>query len=284
MKIITHPDCTSYETPGHPERPQRISKAAERLKRQNDLSITWEQPGNVQTAQVLRAHTEAHLIRLRHAEQFDPDTPAYENIDRHALRSAAGALTGLDSVLAGETAFVLLRPPGHHATRDQAMGFCYLNQVAIAVLEAQERGIQKVAVLDFDVHHGNGTEAILLKQPDVVFHSVHQHPCYPGTGIKSEDNCFNYPIPPRTPREKHVAVIQMALDQIRDWQPELLVVSAGFDAYRGDPISDELLEVDDFHSIGHRIASLNCPHLHVLEGGYSDQLPELIHAYLMGLA
>ena len=113
---------------------------------------------------------------------FDADTPAYPQIAAHARRSVGGALQALQSARAGEMAFSLMRPPGHHATRNGAMGFCYLNSIAIAALEARAAGFQRVAVFDFDVHHGNGTEDILLDQPGCAFFSVHQYPCYPGTG------------------------------------------------------------------------------------------------------
>lgn len=283
MILITHPACADYSQPGHPERPERISRTVEDLKSRDDLGLSWEQPKDVDEDLITRVHSHYHLVRLEEGIEFDADTPAYPDIHEHALRSVAGAIMGLDAVEAGETAFVLLRPPGHHATTDRAMGFCYLNQVAIAALEARARGLERVAVFDFDVHHGNGTEAILRKKEGVVFASIHQHPCFPGTGTESFDNCYNYPVLPLTPREEHMGVIQKALDNVLEFKPELLIVSAGFDAYKNDPISDELLEIDDFRTIGQWIRQADIPHLHVLEGGYSDDLPLLIAAYLKGL-
>jgi len=286
MIIITHPACTDYQQPGHPERPERITTSVDYLKaiKESDLKLTWREPGDIDESIITRAHSHYHLTRIGEGLDFDPDTPAYPNIEAHAMRSVAGAITGLDLVLAGEQVFVLMRPPGHHATSDQAMGFCYLNQVAIAALDAQARGVKRVAVLDFDVHHGNGTEAILQGRKDCLFASIHQHPCYPGTGIESFENCFNYPVAPRTDAGKHLEVIEQAITRIKSWGPELLIVSAGFDGFEGDLIADMLLSSEDFNQIGQMVRELKLPHLDVLEGGYSNQLPELIYQYLRGVS
>ncbi len=285
MIIITHPACLQYGQPGHPERPERISATVDYLQEieESQLSLSWQQPAEIDESLITRAHSHYHLVRIEEGLDFDPDTPAYPNIEEHAVRAVAAAITGLDQVLQGRQVFVLMRPPGHHATTDQAMGFCYLNQVAVAALEARARGIERVAVLDFDVHHGNGTEAILKGKPGCLFVSIHQHPCYPGTGTESFDNCLNYPVLPLTPPAEYLAVIEKAMAQIRKWQPDLLIVSAGFDAFKDDTIADELLGPGDFKQIGQMVADLGVPHLDVLEGGYSDQLPELIFQYLSGV-
>ena len=159
----------------------------------------------------------------------------------------AAALMALEAARAGESAFSLMRPPGHHATRNRAMGFCYLNNVAIASLEALATGCKRVAVFDFDVHHGNGTEAILLNQPGAYFFSIHQFPCYPGTGTRNVGtNCFNYPLAPQTPTEyRHV--LNDALEHLASLSPELVAVSAGFDRYARDPLAQETLEAEDFY-------------------------------------
>jgi acetoin utilization deacetylase AcuC-like enzyme len=181
-------------------------------------------------------------------------------------------------------AFSLLRPPGHHATRERAMGFCYLNNVAIAVLEALATGARKVAVYDFDVHHGNGTEAILVNEPNAVFFSIHQHPCYPGTGTRDVGkNCFNFPVAPRTPRTEYRKVFERAFDGLKKAKPDLVAVSAGFDAYARDPLAQETLEAEDYHWLGESMRKLGVPVFSLLEGGYSSDLPELILAYLKGL-
>lgn len=284
MKIITDENCTKYESPGHPERPARIRKTLEKLRDQKELPIEWGKPASFEPEVLLRAHTRQHLERLSQPGDFDGDTSYFPEIDVRA-RSAAGAgLAALKAARAGETVFSLMRPPGHHATRNRAMGFCYLSNVAIAVLEALATGARRVAVYDFDVHHGNGTEAILLNQPGSAFFSIHQYPCYPGTGTRNVgDNCFNYPVSPHTPREEYRKILSSALDHLRKFKPDLVAVSAGFDAYARDPLAQETLEPEDYHWLGQQMRALGIPVFSLLEGGYSDDLPELIFAYLKGL-
>jgi acetoin utilization deacetylase AcuC-like enzyme len=144
--------------------------------------------------------------------------------------------------------------------------------------------VKRVAVFDFDVHHGNGTEAILVNKRNVAFASVHQHPCYPGTGTQDVgDNCFNFPVAPRTPREVYRKVLTKALDALLATKPELIAVSAGFDCYARDPLAQETLEVEDFQWLGESLRKSGVPFFSILEGGYSDDLPELILAYLKGV-
>jgi acetoin utilization deacetylase AcuC-like enzyme len=286
MTIITDERCTGYSSFGHPERPARVSQSLERLRGQSDLPLAWAEPLAPGDDAILRAHAKEHLARVTEAtHDFDGDTPAHPGIIGHARRAAGGALRALELARRGEAAFSLMRPPGHHATRDRAMGFCYLNSIAISVLEAIVSGVKKVAVFDFDVHHGNGTEAILLNNAAAAFFSVHQHPCYPGTGTRNVGrNCFNFPVAPDTPRAGYRAALGRALDQLARAGAEVVGVSAGFDAYARDPLAQGTLEAEDFHWIGQRLHRLGVPTFSVLEGGYSSDLPELILAYLKGLA
>ena len=285
MKIITDENCAGYSSPGHPERPARIIRSLERLRNQRELPIEWARPTPHNDQAILRAHTPGHVTRLRIPRDFDADTPYHRHIADFARQSVAAALDALKCARSGETVFSLMRPPGHHATQDRAMGFCYLNSIAIAVLEATATGTTRVAVFDFDVHHGNGTEAILLDQPGTAFFSIHQSPCYPGTGTTNVGrNCFNYPVAPGTPREAYRDVLERALNELKKFKPELVAVSAGFDAYSGDPIAQETLEAEDFHWLGGALRRLAVPTVSLLEGGYSDDLPELILAYLKGLS
>ena len=285
VTIITDPRCTEYAQPGHPERPARIAETVARLRAQSELEVDWATPMESEDVSILRAHTASHLKSIDEpVADFDPDTVAHLNIGVHARRSVGGALRAMELGLKRKVAFSLLRPPGHHATADRAMGFCYLNSVAIAVLEARSRGVQRVAVFDFDVHHGNGTEAILKDRAGTAFYSVHQSPCYPGTGRANVgNNCFNFPVAPRTPRGAYRGVLERALDSLRDFKPGLIAVSAGFDAYAHDPLAEETLEAEDFYWLGGRIRATETPAFSLLEGGYSDDLPELVLAYLRGL-
>jgi acetoin utilization deacetylase AcuC-like enzyme len=286
VKIITDERCTGYHTRGHPERPQRILKTLETLRGQTDLKIDWAAPLEVEDAAILRAHSPEHFSHIRSAlADFDGDTPAYPDIFEHARRSAGAALAALAAARAGESVLSLMRPPGHHATRDRAMGFCYFNSIAIAALEALATGAKRVAMYDFDVHHGNGTESILLNRKGAAFFSIHQHPCYPGTGTRDVgDNCFNFPVAPRTPRAEYRRVLQRALDGLLKFKPEIVFVSAGFDAYARDPLAQETLEAEDYHWLGESLRQPGLPLVSLLEGGYSHELPELILAYLKGLA
>lgn len=284
MRIITDADCVSYHQPGHPERPERIALTADRLRSQTDLALAWGSPGSVDTAALLRAHSAEHLARLEEPRDFDPDTPFLPGIVHHARTSVGATIEAMRRARAGENSFSLMRPPGHHALPNRAMGFCYLNNVAIAVLEALAAGAKRVAVFDFDVHHGNGTEAILLNKPGAAFLSVHQHPCYPDTGGRNlGSNCFNYPVPPQTPRQDYRVVLSDALGQLRSLEPELVAVSAGFDAYTHDPLAQETLEAEDYYWLGASLRALGVPVFSSLEGGYSADLPNLILAYLRGL-
>jgi len=162
------------------------------------------------------------------------------------------------------------------------MGFCYLNNIAIAVMK-QLKKKKRIAILDIDCHHGNGTEEIFAYHDRVLYCSLHQSPLYPGTGLSSHDNVFNFPLPPGTGGEEYLATLDQALERIGDFQPELLAVSAGFDTYQGDPLTALRLEIDDYYRIGRRIQALNLPAFSVLEGGYSSDLPKLVAAYLKGL-
>lgn len=284
VKIITDERCAGYSSYGHPESPRRITATMAYLRQQQELSLAWIAPGRVSDQQILRAHSPELLARLKIPEDFDADTPFYENITDYARASAAAALDALSAARGGENVFSLMRPPGHHATRDQAMGFCYLNNIAMAALEAVATGAKRVAVFDFDVHHGNGTETILLNQPGVAFFSIHLYPFYPGTGgANVGNNCFNYPVAPASPYEIYRAALARALEDLKRFRPDLIAVSAGFDAYVRDPLGGGILEVEDFHWLGQSLRALGVPMFSVLEGGYSRDLPELILAYLKGV-
>jgi acetoin utilization deacetylase AcuC-like enzyme len=285
VTIITDKNCTSYHSPGHPERPARITLTQEMLLDQTELPLTWAAPAPASDEAILRAHTPEHIARLRIPRDFDADTAFFPNIESLARNATGAALLALDFARKGESVFSLMRPPGHHATRNEVMGFCYLNNIAIAARQALATGTTRIAVFDFDVHHGNGTEDILLNQPGAAFFSIHQHPCYPGSGVANVGaNCFNYPVAPHTPRAAYCQRLACALVDLQQFKPELIAVSAGFDAYAHDPLAQGSLATEDFHWLGEELRKIGVPMFSLLEGGYSDDLPELIFAYLKGVA
>lgn len=280
MIIFHDARCLEYSTPGHPERPTRIAHTAPLLKDRHP-DWEWREPIAASKSALLRAHSSDHLARIRAAaHDFDADTPAYPNIYEHALRSAGAAIEAACAAVSGQHTFSLMRPPGHHATRDRAMGFCYLNNIAIAALAALANHTERVGIWDFDAHHGNGTEAIVANNSRIRFASIHQFPAYPGTGAKSFANIDNYPVAPFTPRAQHVHLSERALENLIAFKPDLILVSAGFDAYSGDPLVQMTLEHEDFAKFGDWLRKIGIPTAAVLEGGYSDELPELIDAFL----
>ena len=284
MIIFQDPHCVDYSSPGHPERPERIVRTMPLLK---DRHPTWEwrEPQSATEEELLRAHSREHIEHVKNPSgDFDLDTPAIPKIYDHALKSAGAGIEAARAALKGERAFVLNRPPGHHATRGRAMGFCYFNNIAIAALDALENGAERVAIWDFDAHHGNGTEAIVANNEQIRFASIHQFPAYPGTGEKSFANIANYPVAPRTPRKEHIDFAKRALDKLTAFKPSLLLVSAGFDAYARDPLVQMTLEVEDFATFGDWLNKIDIPVAALLEGGYSNDLPELIDAFLAAWA
>jgi acetoin utilization deacetylase AcuC-like enzyme len=284
MIIFHDASCLEYSAPSHPERPARIARSVPLLKERHP-DWEWRIPEPAGEAAVLRAHSRDHAEKIRSATRdFDADTPFYPKIYEHALRSAGAASEAGRAAMNGERAFSLMRPPGHHATRDRAMGFCYFNNIAIAALDALESSAKRAAIWDFDAHHGNGTEAIVAHNSQIAFASIHQFPGYPGTGTKSFANVTNYPLGPGTPHNHHVEVAKRALDRLIAFKPDLLLVSAGFDAYAGDPLVQMTLEPEDFSTFGEWLRQLDIPVATILEGGYSDDLPELIDAFLTGWA
>lgn len=278
MIILHDPLCAEYGSHMRPEQPARVLRSAAHLQAAHP-GWTWQKPAAADESVLLTAHTPALIKRIQHAPDIDADTPHFPGIFDHARRAVGAALAATDHALAGRHAFALMRPPGHHCTRAQAMGFCYLNQIAIAALQAAATG-HRVAVWDFDAHHGNGTEDILRDRPNLLFVSVHQYPGYPGTGTTSFANCQNFPVAPHTPREAHMSDLARSWDKVLGFKPDLVLVSAGFDAYARDPITEMTLEREDFATLGRWLGESGLPAAAVLEGGYSPDLPQLIDAFL----
>ena len=286
MVLLYDPACATYNFPGHPERPARVLRTAGHLREQHP-EWRWELPSaDPGDPALLRAHTPAHLAALKNppADSYDADCPGYPDIDAHARRGAASALraVALAMMTGGERVFSLMRPPGHHALADRPMGFCYLNNVVVAALAARaEHGAARVAVWDFDAHHGNGTEALLHGREGFLFSSVHQLPGWPGTGERSFDNVRNHPVPPGTEPGRHLETLRESWREVVAFRPDLVLVSAGFDAYAGDPITNMTLRAEDFIELGRWLREeAPCPVACLLEGGYADELPRLVDNFL----
>lgn len=283
MVIFHDPRCAEYGSSMRPEQPARVTRTAAHLRSRHP-DWTWRTPGEAVPDETLRlVHTAGHLQRLGQAQDFDDDTPYFAEIETHARRSVGAAIAAARHAVAERTpVFSLMRPPGHHATADQAMGFCYLNQIGVAAAYAQEKlGVGRVAIWDFDAHHGNGTEAIVHGRSHVFFASVHQYPGYPGTGTQDHGpHIRNWPVAPRTPRVDHMAALRASLDAVVSFAPDLILVSAGFDAFARDPITSMTLETEDFGTLGGWLRETGRPAAAILEGGYADDLPLLIDAFL----
>ena len=280
MKIYYSPKCLAYSQPGHPESPSRVSSTYKFLE---EKGYSFNEPGLCSEDDILLAHSSGLFESMKNESFFDFDTPVFKGIYNIARLSAGSAIDAAMHCLNNdEKAFSLMRPPGHHATKNNLGGFCYFNNIAIASLKARKK-VQKVAIVDFDCHHGNGTEDIILGRKDFLYLSLHQSPLYPGTGLQSKDNCLNYPLSASTTPDEFLSVLQDGLKKVEQFGPDLLAISAGFDSYRLDPITNLTLELETYREVGRMLAAVNKPAFSVLEGGYSSDLPECIYQYLQGL-
>jgi len=279
MKIIYSPKCLEYYSFGHPESPERVKICANFLK---EKGFEFIQPPLAKEDDLLLVHTQRLVDEVKNEKIFDLDTPNIKGIFNYALLSVGGAILAMEIALSRENSFSLMRPPGHHAGKDFCGGFCYFNNIAIAVAKAIKLD-KKVAILDIDCHHGNGTEDIFLGKSNVLYVSLHESPLYPGTGLTSHFNCLNFPLPPQTGENEYLKTLDIALKKISDFRPNVLAISAGFDTYQKDPLTYFGLEVGSYQKIGEKIAELKLPTFSVLEGGYSMALPLCLYNFLIGL-
>ena len=304
VALITHPACLEHDTgPWHPERPDRLRRVLRALEHPHfsallrDLAplATEAQLGLVHPAEYVRAILDV-APEPGQRVALDADTIMSAGSREAALRAAGGAVMAVDAVMEGwaKQVFVAARPPGHHAERDRPMGFCLFANAAIAARHAQARwGLAKVAVVDFDVHHGNGTQDIFQDDPTLFYASSHQFPCYPGTGAADErgvGNIVNALLAPGSGtaafREAWEVLLLPALER---FGPELLIVSAGFDAHKADPLAQLRLEVADFAWLTGRLMDVARTHcqgrlVSLLEGGYDlDALAESAAAHVRAL-
>lgn len=287
ISVIYSPEFLEHNTGyGHPEKAKRLTAIAEALKQvewRNQLE--WQLPTPVAQTDVLtqiqKIHTLEHIERIQRVAAkgggyLDGDTPISERSYEVALLAVSAWLDGVDQVLNNQRpTFVLARPPGHHATRDTAMGFCLFSNAAIAAEYALTKpGVKRVGILDWDVHHGNGTEAIVRDNPYIAYCSLHQHPCYPGTGSNKNEhgqyqNILNLPMAAGSKIADYQQVFEQEVIPFwQNWQPDILIVSAGYDANRDDPLAGMSLEPTDYNLLTKSILQItNCP-LFGLEGGY----------------
>jgi acetoin utilization deacetylase AcuC-like enzyme len=287
----------------HPERKQRLAAIVEHL---NQTGLTEELtlvPPRLATVQeIALVHPQDYIDQVQRAVQegvqyLDPDTRVSLESYEVALEAAGGALTAVDQVLQGQvdTAFCAVRPPGHHAEPDRAMGFCLFNNVAIAARYAQQKyNIEKVLIVDWDVHHGNGTQDIFYEDPTVFYFSIHQYPWYPGTGSRDETGVgrgkgftLNIPVSAGTGDPDYIEAFETILErQALDYAPNLILISAGFDAHRDDPLSDTRVTTQGFKRMSEVISQVvettcNSRIVSVLEGGYNLQaLAESVETHL----
>ncbi len=276
---------------GHPERPDRLRAVAAALSIETFAPLRRIEAPEASREALLRAHPEAYvdaLLSARPAEgqlmRIDADTAIGSGTMAAVLRGAGGAVLAVDEVMAGRAhnAFVAMRPPGHHAERATAMGFCFFNNAAVAARHARAaHGASRIAILDWDVHHGNGTQDIFWGDPDVLYASTHQMPLFPGTGARGErgdhDTIVNAPLRAGDGSTAfHAALDDFILPRIAAFQPDLVIISAGFDAHRRDPLGQIELDEEDFAWATRRVldvaqASAGGRVVSLLEGGYDLQ-------------
>jgi acetoin utilization deacetylase AcuC-like enzyme len=298
MILISSPRFQEHTTPpGHPERPERAEVFDQVASAWRDKGGTVIEPRPATREELLRVHDAAHVDAIEstsgRAVMLDEDTFTSPESYEVALLAAGAAVQAAEYALdTKETAFALVRPPGHHAERDKAMGFCLFNNVAVAAAAAVARGLSRVAVVDIDVHHGNGTQWMFYADPKVLYVSTHQFPFYPGTGAAEEVGSgagkgftFNVPLAAGATDADYAAAYRTVAGVLENYAPELLLVSAGFDAHADDPLASMRMSAAGYaavvRSLADAAARIGCPMALVTEGGYDlDALRACLDACL----
>jgi len=279
MKIIFSEKCLEYRWPGHIEGPERVRKAFDFLKKKYEFS----EPKPASLEELLKVHSKEYVDLIKNARAgsyLDGDTPVPENIYEYARLSAGGAI-----LAAREKGFSLMRPPGHHAGRNgkalgaATLGFCYFDNIAIAVKSLD----LPTLILDIDGHHGNGTQEIFLGDPEVTYISLHRYPHYPGTGLRSQGNCLNFPLSYPAGDSLYLKTLDKALSQVDTMGIEVVGISAGFDAHQGD-LASLGLSSEGYREIGRKVGALGKPTFGVLEGGYiGENISRDLHELIQGI-
>jgi acetoin utilization deacetylase AcuC-like enzyme len=295
VPVATHPACLDHNAgPGHPERAARLRAVLRALADEPVAALREATPAG--RAALEAVHPAAYLDRVEAIARsgggvLDPDTSVVPASWAAILGAAGAALAAVDDALAGGSAFAAVRPPGHHALADRAMGFCVVNNVVVAARHAQRAGAARVLVVDWDVHHGNGTQALVEQDGSIRFVSLHQWPWYPGTGSAAErgvGNVFNVPRPPGLPPGRYVADLwEAVVAATAGWRPDFALLSAGYDAMQGDPLGGFTLEPEHFAEwVGRLRRHLpEVPIAGVLEGGYEPgRVAEGVRATVRALA
>lgn len=290
LKLFTHASCLQHDPgPGHPESPSRLRAVLTALDQDRFASLDRVEAPRATREQLLRVHTPAHVDRMlairpgADTVRLDEDTLMSADSAEAGLRAAGALVAAVDAVITGTAtrAFCAVRPPGHHATPDTAMGFCLFNNIAVGAAHAlAAHGLRRVAIADFDVHHGNGTQDIFQREPRVLFVSSHQSPLYPGTGDPEERGVGNIVNAPLSSGEGSYEFRglwnDVLLPRLHAFKPELVLVSAGFDAHQRDPLATLQLQTEDYAWITGRLVELAGAHaggrlVSTLEGGYDLQ-------------
>ena len=285
--LITSETFQNHDTgPGHPEQIARIQTINENFRKLNNQNIVWKKPTIITDEIIKDTHDPEYLSLVKNSfpikgfYSLDGDTIISPGSKEATFDAAGSIITAIDGIQNKEfkNAFCSVRPPGHHCNQNKAAGFCILNNVAIgAKYLLKKYNYKKIAIIDFDVHHGNGTQDIFYENENVLFISTHQFPYYPGSGSEQEkgkfNNIYNIPLPAGTNSEEYLNAFEFALNKLKKFKPEFVLISAGFDSHANDPLAQFKLETEDFYTITERILKTsknfcNGKVVSILEGGY----------------
>ena len=288
--LITSDTYQNHNTgEGHPEKIDRVTAVIENFKKLDNKNLVWKKPSCFEQSILIKTHTKDYIkqVNLSFPQSglkfLDGDTvvsPGSKDATKDAVGSIISAIDGVEKK-EFKNAFCCVRPPGHHAEKEKAMGFCIFNNVAVGANYLIEKyKYKKIAIIDFDVHHGNGTQDIFYENENVLFISTHQYPYYPGSGSEQEkgkfNNIYNIPLPAGTNSQEYLNAFEFALKKLREFMPEFVLLSAGFDGHIADPLAQLKLQTEDYYIITKRILETskkfcNGKVVSILEGGYDLQ-------------